>query len=123
MSNQDQIQRLDHISEKKRWEAAKSREAPQMTDDIVEQELEDDMPQYEAVEADYILAQEEQEMELLIALMEDDQDNATSHFGSDDEDYDQLFMEYTTSSAPLQQQHSYQDMSANIADSDAMDMS
>lgn len=81
------------------------------------------MPQRETVEADYILAQEEQEMELLIASMADDQDNATSHFGSDDDDYDQLFMEYTTSSAPLQQQHLHQDMSANIADSDAMDMS
>lgn len=50
-------------------------------------------------EADYVAAQEEYELQQLIAAMEQqDQENdaASQHFGSDDEDYDQLFMECTT---------------------------
>ena len=81
-------------------------------------------------EVDYVLAQEEQEMRELIALMEDEPDNASQHYGSDDEDYDQLFMEYSSTMQPQpqsqqqnHQQQGFSDPSMSIADSDAMDMS
>jgi len=82
------------------------------------------MPEQEVEEADYVLAQEEREMQELIASMGEEQD-ASQHYGSDDEDYDQLFMEYTTASAPQMSQHHqpHQDMSTNYPDADAMDMS
>lgn len=48
---------------------------------------------------DEVLSQEEQELEALVSLMEadnliaKDQDNATAGYGSEEEDYDRLFME------------------------------
>ncbi|KAF2441453.1 hypothetical protein P171DRAFT_336224, partial [Karstenula rhodostoma CBS 690.94] len=101
----EQIQRLDHISEQKRWEAEKARQALQIHDDRIEEEIEElasSLPEQEMEEADYVLAQEEREMQELIASMEEQ--DASQHYGSDDEDYDQLFMEYTDVSA-LRQQH------------------
>jgi hypothetical protein len=79
-------------------------------------------------EADYVLAQEEREMQELIASMEEQ--DPSQHYGSDDEDYDQLFMECTSVSA-LRHQHQQrqqprQDACAsfeNFPDADAMDMS
>jgi hypothetical protein len=47
----------------------------------------------EMTEADYVAAQEEYELQQLIASMEQENDATSQHFGSDDEDYDQLFME------------------------------
>ena len=80
------------------------------------------MPQteQEMEEADYILAQEEYELQQLIASMEEDQsvlDNASQHYGSDDEDYDQIFMEVTDATnteRPFD--------NSNFEDTDAMDM-
>ncbi|OAG07444.1 uncharacterized protein CC84DRAFT_1117795, partial [Paraphaeosphaeria sporulosa] len=103
-SRGEQIQRLDHISEQKRWEAEKARQAPQIHDDRIEEEMEElaSLPAQEMDEADYVLAQEEREMQELIASMEEQ--DASQHYGSDDEDYDLLFIEYTDVSA-LQQHH------------------
>ena len=53
------------------------------------------------VEAEDILQQEERELQELIALIDDEEsqhDSASQHFGSDDEDYDQIFMECTADS-------------------------
>lgn len=80
------------------------------------------IPETASDEADYVLAQEEREMQELIASMEEEQD-MSQHYGSDDEDYDQLFMEYTSSPASQQQPQPHQDNSASFADDDAMDMS
>lgn len=58
-------------------------------------------PEQELLEVDYVLSQEEREMQELIALMEEDQqqqDAASQHYGSDDEDYDQIFMDFTNES-------------------------
>lgn len=47
-------------------------------------------------EADYVLAQEEYELQQLIASIEQEQGQDAApqqHYGSDDEDYDQIFME------------------------------
>ncbi|KAF1964942.1 hypothetical protein BU23DRAFT_520311 [Bimuria novae-zelandiae CBS 107.79] len=122
----EQIQLLDHISEQKRWEAEKTRQAPQLDDYVVELEVEEitsSTPVQEMTEADYILTQEEQEMQELIASMEDEHDDASQHYGSDDEDYDQLFMEYTSNMQPQSQPQYQQNTSTTTADPDAMDMS
>ena len=101
-----QIQQLDFVSERKRWEAEKARQAPQENDDIDEEVLDDAtlpvLPQYtppsdpEMTEADYVAAQEEYELQQLIASMEQESDARSQHYGSDDDDYDSIFMECAT---------------------------
>lgn len=44
-------------------------------------------------EADYVAAQEEYELQQLIASMEQESDTRSQHYGSDDEDYDSIFIE------------------------------
>lgn len=76
-------------------------------------------------EAEYIQAQEESELQELIASMEDDnQDTTSQHYGSDDDDYDQIFMECTVSEniVPQQQRH-FESPNRSFDDVDAMDMS
>ncbi|ORY08956.1 hypothetical protein BCR34DRAFT_626032 [Clohesyomyces aquaticus] len=135
----DQIQRLDFISSQKRWEAEKSRQAPQLDSDCIDEEFfgettrdaaESDAMQLqqEVTEADYILQQEEREMQALIALMEDEeqsaQDTSSQHYGSDDEDFDQLFVEYTTTAETQNQDQPPYGLyiQSGYADPDAMDM-
>ncbi|KAF2745576.1 hypothetical protein M011DRAFT_426569 [Sporormia fimetaria CBS 119925] len=105
----EQIQRLDWVTEQKRWEAEKARQAPELREDYVEEEAtdlvantpaiataSDPRSEQEIAEAEYILAQEEREFQALIADMKEEQhvpDNASQHYGSDDDDYDQIFME------------------------------
>lgn len=75
-------------------------------------------------EADYIFALEEYEFQRLIASMEQDQslDSAPHHYGSDDEDYDQIFMECATNvdmRQPQQSQgpfHDYTDVDMDMTD-------
>ncbi|USP76618.1 hypothetical protein yc1106_03892 [Curvularia clavata] len=102
-SRGEQIQQLDFVSERKRWEAEKARQAPPANDDIIEEPdedaplptLPDNSPRVEPTmtEADYIAAQEEYELQQLIASMEQESDTPSQHYGSDDEDYDSIFME------------------------------
>jgi hypothetical protein len=120
------------VSERKRWEAEKARQAQKEDDEMIEDVIEDaplpnrtsHMPQptQEMTEADYLAAQEEYELQQLIAAMEDQENDATSqHFGSDDEDYDQLFMDCaTTIDQQYQQQPQY--LGVGFTDSNAMDM-
>jgi len=113
-TNEVQIHQLDFVSERKRWEAAKARQAPLEDDDMIEEAIEDaPLPQWtndaspqaqEMTEADYVAAQEEYELQQLIASMEQD-DAASQHFGSDDEDYDELFMVCATT---VDQRHQQQ---------------
>jgi len=80
-------------------------------------------PQHEMTEADYVAAQEEYELQQLIASMEQenrDNDAASQHFGSDDEDYDQLFMECATT-VDQQKQQQPQHSTSGFEDAD-MDM-
>jgi hypothetical protein len=112
------------------------RQAPQVDDSMVEEELYGLAPEesnQEMDEVEYILAQEEQAMQELIASMEEEQD-AEQNYGSDEEDYDQLFREYASNlqeqSWQQQQQHQHQqqspfqhDNSMSGADADEMDMS
>lgn len=75
-------------------------------------------------EADYLLAQEEYELQQLVASMEQDQDQETvpqQHFGSDDEDYDQIFMECATNFDTRYQQQP-QPYDSGYMDVDDMDM-
>ncbi|KAF2002689.1 hypothetical protein P154DRAFT_520803 [Amniculicola lignicola CBS 123094] len=107
-SRGDQLQRLDFISDQKRWEARKERQAPTEPEQNYFDENDfagpsmsynaniDTQMEPSAEEAEYILQQEQQELEALIALMEEEQtqgDQASQHYGSDDDDYDQIFME------------------------------
>lgn len=74
-------------------------------------------------EADHILAQEEQELQQLIALMEQEQsqESVPQQYGSDDEDYDQIFMQCETD-VELQYQHQTQAARNEFGDVDDMDM-
>ncbi|CAO2658590.1 Nn.00g063130.m01.CDS01 [Neocucurbitaria sp. VM-36] len=129
----EQIQQLDFVSERKRWEAEKARQAPPEHEDIDEEVLEDmtlpESPKHasqleEMTEADHIAAQEEYELQQLIALMEQDSDTRSQHYGSDDEDYDSIFMECATSvhqGYQPYQEHLQHENTAYEA-SDAMDM-
>ncbi|EMD96618.1 hypothetical protein COCC4DRAFT_65272 [Bipolaris maydis ATCC 48331] len=102
-SRGEQIQQLDFVTERKRWEAEKARQAPPVNDDIIEEPSEDaqlpnmfnNAPQFDSdmTEADYIAAQEEYELQQLIASIEQEPDVQPHHYGSDDEDYDSIFME------------------------------
>lgn len=136
-ANDSQIQRLDYLTEHKRWEAEKTREAHQLDDDMIEEGLLEEAmsshmsssatrPEQQIEEVDYILDQEEHELQELIAMMEQEQDNASQHYGSDDEDYDQIFMECTSAAEPQQLQHQIlpnTDANASFDDVDVMDMS
>jgi hypothetical protein len=105
------------VSERKRWEAEKAQQAPPEDDAMVDEtplpewsvEQEPDM-----TEADYVAAQEEYELQLLVASMQREDDGASQHFGSDDEDYDSLFMGVD--------QYQSQHTSAGFDEADAMDM-
>jgi hypothetical protein len=133
-TNSAQIQQLDFVSERKRWEAEKARQAPPEDDAMVEEVVEDaplpewtshiPQPTQELTEADYVAAQEEYELQQLVAAMEQqDQENdaASQHFGSDDDDYDQLFMDCSTMINQDYQQQP-QPSSYCFAETDAMDM-
>jgi hypothetical protein len=122
------------VSERKRWEAEKARQAPPEDDEMVEEIVEDEplpewtsqafQPTQEMTEADYMAAQEEYELQQLIAAMEQqDQENdtASQHFGSDDEDYDRLFMECATTDSYQHQQQPHQ-LNSGFAEPSDMDM-
>lgn len=134
-ANTIQLQQLDFVSERKRWESKKAQEAPPPEDDI-DEELVDDTalpqmsnsaPQHEPgmTEADYLLAQEEYELQQMIASMEHSQDQEMvpqQHYGSDDEDYDQIFMECATDFDTQQYQQEPQPHDSGYRDADDMDM-
>jgi len=126
-----QIQQLDFVSERKRWEAEKARQAPQENDDIDEEIMDDatlpQLPTYapqsdpEMTEADYVAAQEEYELQQLIATMEHESDARSQHYGSDDDDYDSIFMECATAGHDHYQQQQQQ-RAQDAFEGDAMDM-
>ncbi|KAF1934682.1 hypothetical protein EJ02DRAFT_363145 [Clathrospora elynae] len=130
-SRGDQIQQLDFVSERKRWKAEKARQAPPENDETVGEldatlpELPSNAPQHdpEMTEADYVAAHEEYELQQLIASMEQESDTKSQHFGSDDEDYDSLFMEFaTTGDERHQQQPQYAHIGFEGGDEMDMDM-
>lgn len=91
-------------------------------DDATSHSMWNNSPQHhEMSEAEYILAQEEYELQQLITSMEQEQEAASQHFGSDDEDYDSIFMECATM---MNHQAQQQSQPANIGfyDADAMDV-
>jgi hypothetical protein len=133
-TNNIQIQQLDFVAERKRWEDEKARQAPKEDDAMVEAIIEDaplpdwtvstPQPTQEMTEADYVAAQEEYELQQLIAAMEEqdrENDVASQHFGSDDEDYDQLFMDCAMTTDQQYQQQPHQSSMA-FGDSHGMDM-
>lgn len=118
----DQLERLDFFSHQKRWEAAKAQEAPQdydevdeaLIDEMVSSQQQEPTPveqeqQQEMSEAEWVLAQEEQEMEELLAAMEAEQpiqDDTSQHYGSDDDEFDSIFMECAMNSEFMEQSQS-----------------
>jgi hypothetical protein len=142
--------RLDYLKEKRRWEAEQVRSAPSLHPDFAEaEETSDyDLPTYSNQmawdpqsqseypldsEADLVLQQEDEELEALVALMQEDEnrrnqqansqgthDDRSSAFGSDDDEYVSIFMDMideTGGAAPgSEQQHQH------TAD-DSMDLS
>jgi len=71
-------------------------------------------------EADYLAAQEENELQQLIASMERD-DASSQHYGSDDDDYDSLFMDCATT-VDEQYKQQPQHVHSGFTDGDTMDM-
>ena len=127
----DQLQQLDFVAERRRWEAEKARQAPPEHDDFDEQALDDsirsegsdDAPHLEngMTEADYIAAQEEYEFQQLIASMEQENDASSQHYGSDDDDYDSIFMACAnTVDGQYHQQAQY--TNSQLDDLDTMDV-
>jgi hypothetical protein len=103
-ANRVQIQQLDFVSERKRWENSKAREAPPEDDSIADEEPMGSTarptshnnvprPELDMAEADFVLAQEEYELQQLVASMEQGHASTPQDYGSDDEDYDEIFME------------------------------
>jgi hypothetical protein len=116
----EQIQQLDFVSERKRWEALKARQAPPEEEDIVE---EDAMLPTEMTEADYVAAQEEYELQQLVAMREEEEKRSSRHYGSDDEDYDSIFMECATAGDEWdQQQQQSQQQQLGFGSGEEMDM-
>jgi hypothetical protein len=79
----------------------------------------------EMTEAEHMLAQEEYELQQLIASMEQEQsqESMPQHYGSDDEDYDRIFMECATDGDSWRQQQPPPQASVNNhGDLDDMDM-
>jgi hypothetical protein len=72
-------------------------------------------------EADYVAAQEEYELQQLIASMEES-DARSQHYGSDDEDYDSIFMECATTPDQQYQQQSQQQQESAFGAGEDMDM-
>lgn len=75
-------------------------------------------------EADYLLAQEEYELQQLVAAMEQEQNQDTApqqHYDSDDEDYDQIFME-CAAGVDTRHQRQQQVHDSNYGDMEDMDM-
>lgn len=129
-----QLQQLDFVSERKRWESKKASEAPLAEEEVYEELVDESaLPQFSSsapqpepdmTEAEYLLAQEEYELQQLIASMEQDQSQDTTsqqHYGSDDDDYDQIFMECATDFDPRHQQPP-QPQGRGYRDVDDMDM-
>jgi hypothetical protein len=116
----EQIQQLDFVSERKRWEALKARQAPPEEEGIVE---EDAMPATEMTEADHVAAQEEYELQQLVAMREEEEKRSSQHFGSDDEDYDSIFIECATAGDEwFQQQEQLQEQQLGFGSGGEMDM-
>jgi hypothetical protein len=128
------IQQLDFVSERKRWESKKAQEAPPEEDEFDEELLSDaTLPQSssnatqhepEMSEADYLLAQEEYELQQLVAAMEQEQNQDTApqqHYDSDDEDYDQIFMD-CAAGVDTRHQRQQQVHDSNYGDMEDMDM-
>lgn len=121
------------MSDQKRWEAEKARQAPELRDEYIESLVEDvasashsqhseAQPEQEMTEEEYILAQEEYELQALIAAMEEEQnqqDSTSQHYGSDDEDYDQIFRECMADDVARE---TSSDARHAFLDPDAMDM-
>jgi hypothetical protein len=87
---------------------------------------------HDANEAEHILAQEEYELQQLIASMEEEREQAameqhetaSQHYGSDDEEYDSIFMECASTSDMQHRPHERRiHDSARFDDADEMDMS
>lgn len=80
-------------------------------------------PQYQhgMTEADWVAAQEEYELQQLIASMDQENDASSQHYGSDDDDYDSIFMECAQVADGSSQQQ-VQPASAGNENADMMDM-
>ncbi|KAJ4983580.1 hypothetical protein SVAN01_10899 [Stagonosporopsis vannaccii] len=130
-SRGEQLQQLDFVSERKRWENQKAQEAPPEEDEIddgipSDTTLPISAPLFdpEMTEAEHLLAQEEYELQQLVASVESEQNWETlpqQHYGSDDEDYDQIFMECATDMDTGHQQEA-QHTERIYEDVDDMDM-
>jgi len=122
-----QILRSDYLANQRRWEDDRHQTAPLFADEddqenelpvagyeemIMEQDHREDVIQGHTMsdEVEAVVNQEERELEELLALAEDENQNqemrepGSERWGSDEEDYDSLFMEYLSSQQVAEQQ-------------------
>ncbi|KAG9520173.1 hypothetical protein KCU93_g7758, partial [Aureobasidium melanogenum] len=148
----DDMARLDYLKEQRRWEAEQVRSAPSVHPEFAEAEeaSEYDLPTYSSQmawdpqsqsdypldpEADAILQQENEELEALVALMQEDEhrqnqqfnnqeahDDRSSAFGSDDDEYDNIFMNLIDETGGAAASSGHQQQHQPAAD-DEMDLS
>jgi hypothetical protein len=123
-----QILHLDYTNERRRWEEKLRRTAPEFNDREDLEDKENELPvtsrnisdhaptsnissqssRHTAFEEVEVVAhQEQQELEELLALAEEEQSSVqkphSERWGSDEEDYDDIFMEFISSSETAQQ--------------------
>ncbi|KAL9073196.1 MAG: hypothetical protein Q9161_003028 [Pseudevernia consocians] len=100
-SRSEQILRKDFLSRQKEWELDQARSAPEAPQALDDDEREaESRPLAEVEMVDRILSQETQEFEALVSSMQNTanqadhrQQKTISEYGSDEEEYDELFME------------------------------
>ena len=102
---------LDYIQRQKQWEAAPSTQLLPLPED----------------EVDEVLQREDEELEALLSYMPTDRDTAESdrqseHLWSDDDDYDALFSEFMEKDAMTGQQNTTLPVLPSL-EYEAMDMS
>ncbi|CAD6584413.1 MAG: hypothetical protein ASARMPRED_001755 [Alectoria sarmentosa] len=96
----EQILRKDFIARQKEWELDQARSAPEFPQALDDDEHEAESNLKEVEMADQILSHENQEFEALVSSMQVNADQGDHHqqktmsdYGSDEEEYDRLFME------------------------------
>ncbi|MCJ1296411.1 hypothetical protein MMC34_007977 [Xylographa carneopallida] len=97
----EQILRIDFLSRQKQWEEEQAHRARELAagpedEDMEARDLSTSWPQDELVEQ--FLSQEDQELEATISMLDSEGHNklaktATTDYGSEDEKYDQYFMD------------------------------
>ncbi|MCJ1390064.1 hypothetical protein MMC18_002922 [Xylographa bjoerkii] len=98
----EQILRTDYLSRQKQWEEEQARRARDLAAEPEDEEMEAGDAPDSLQEIDFVeqfLSQEDQELEATLSMLDDERQNeaiqnAMTDYGSEDEEYDQYFMDF-----------------------------